>query len=393
MEWRETNSLLIGIDDNANNVYNPVRVASFDLDDTLILRPFKNIHWELLHSSLPKKISDLVSDRYVIVVFSNQSGMSNSKFDIGTWKKSFTEFYQKMFSGVKNYYFALYVSKTHDLNRKPNIGMWIQMQRDLKEHFGSDIRISKKSFYCGDAAGRTENSTFQKKFYPKSKVIGDFADTDRKFALNIGIDFYTPEEFFLGEKPEENWSLSGFDPDNLETVLYLSKPLYFKSREKELILTIGAPGSGKSEYVEKYIKPKGYVVVNRDTCRTKQRCLEKVKDALDRGKNVIVDNTNPDPETRAEYINLALDRNYKHIRAIVFDTNLKLAKHLNNVRHVYSKGIIPKVHPIAYNVYNKKYVQPSKNEGFDKIEYSKLDFDFDKLKNLRWKKIFHRYSD
>lgn len=38
----------------------------------------------------------------------------------------------------------------------------------------------EKSFYVGDAAGRT----------------GDHNDTDRKFAVNAGLIFYTPEQYF-----------------------------------------------------------------------------------------------------------------------------------------------------------------------------------------------------
>lgn len=41
----------------------------------------------------------------------------------------------------------------------------------------------KKSFYCGDAAGRLKTSSTPK----------DFSDSDLKFALNIGLPFLTPE--------------------------------------------------------------------------------------------------------------------------------------------------------------------------------------------------------
>lgn len=50
----------------------------------------------------------------------------------------------------------------------------------------------KESFYCGDAAGRPKTATRPK----------DFNDTDLKFALNVGLPFLTPEQFFLGEKDD-----------------------------------------------------------------------------------------------------------------------------------------------------------------------------------------------
>jgi bifunctional polynucleotide phosphatase/kinase len=54
----------------------------------------------------------------------------------------------------------------------------------------------------GDAAGRLAG------WKPGAPV--DFGCSDRKFALNVGIGFQTPEQFFLGAK-EEPFSL-GFDP-------------------------------------------------------------------------------------------------------------------------------------------------------------------------------------
>lgn len=39
------------------------------------------------------------------------------------------------------------------------------------------VQDKKESYFVGDAAGRAN----------------DFASTDRKFALNVGIQFYTPE--------------------------------------------------------------------------------------------------------------------------------------------------------------------------------------------------------
>ncbi len=59
----------------------------------------------------------------------------------------------------------------------------------------------KKSFFCGDAAGR------------KDAKHKDFSDSDLKFALNVGIEFKTPEGLFLGEV--ENIEVKGFNPSSV----------------------------------------------------------------------------------------------------------------------------------------------------------------------------------
>ena len=60
-----------------------------------------------------------------------------------------------------------------DDSRKPNIGMWKWIE---KKNGGVKVSL-EDSFYCGDAAGRP----------------GDYSDTDRKFARNVGVRFETPE--------------------------------------------------------------------------------------------------------------------------------------------------------------------------------------------------------
>lgn len=71
-----------------------------------------------------------------------------------------------------------------DEYRKPGTKMW-----DLLESNNGGIKIDKKkSFYCGDAAGR------------KTATHKDHSDSDLKFGLNVGIEFLTPENLYLGEK-------------------------------------------------------------------------------------------------------------------------------------------------------------------------------------------------
>ena len=68
---------------------------------------------------------------------------------------------------------------------------------------GEEINM-EKSFYCGDAAGRRQNWIDKKK--------KDFSCSDRLFAMNLDLKFYTPEEFFLGHKPTKLFDLPGYDP-------------------------------------------------------------------------------------------------------------------------------------------------------------------------------------
>lgn len=66
--------------------------------------------------------------------------------------------------------------------------MWEHM---LKSHNGGIAVDTKESYYVGDAAGRAKNWAPDK---PR-----DFSCSDRMFAVNAGIDFFTPEEYFYGE--------------------------------------------------------------------------------------------------------------------------------------------------------------------------------------------------
>src|SRR5690606_9357429 len=123
--------------------------------------------------------------------------------------------------------------------------------------------ISKRSFYCGDAGGRTEPSEFRRTLYKKSKK--DFSDTDRKFAYNLKIKYLTPEEFFL-ENPEDiPYTFSGLDPEKF-LKNHVSSDYEFKYRSKEMIILVGPPGSGKSTFVEKHLED--YHRINLDTCKT-----------------------------------------------------------------------------------------------------------------------------
>ena len=356
-----------GVFSSGNDIKEPFRIAGFDLDDTLIkyTRSKMDNQWELL-DGVVDKITELISNNYIIVIFTNQSGFDKKE----KWMDNMIELIKQLTKTSKNYYVAVYVSKCYDVYRKPNLGMWKEMKSDLK----ASALISKKSFFCGDAGGR----------------VDDHSDVDRKFALNIGIDYFTPENMFQNNTTNEKFKLSGVVPSELFKTIK-SRKICFEPQKKELIIMVGFQGSGKSDFIKKYIS--GYQIIGNDICKSKAQCIKLATEFMEKGMSVVIDNTNPDVESRKIFIDIAKKYKYKNIRAIVMNTSRDVANHMNNVRHIYSNGKIPKLPKIVYNIYNKKFKKPTTSEGFNNIET--IDYVLDKkyFDNPKWKKAFMLYSE
>jgi bifunctional polynucleotide phosphatase/kinase len=101
---------------------------------------------------------------------------------------------------------------------------------------------------------------------------------------------------------------------------------------------IGSVGSGKSTFVGNFLKD--YVRINRDTLKTKEKCLSKAEEAIKENKFVVIDNTNPQQKDRKEFLDLA-KKYSKHIlnipleypvRAFFMDVTKQLAMHNDNQR-------------------------------------------------------------
>ena len=123
----------------------------------------------------------------------------------------------------------------------------------------------QNSFMVGDAAGRIKTSTHKK----------DFSCSDRMFAANISLEFLTPEEFFLGEKPRK------FEMDRLSETLFSNIENQGKSNylDYQVIMLYAPPASGKST-LAKYLESLEYIRINEDTLKTKTKCLKIMKEVL-----------------------------------------------------------------------------------------------------------------
>lgn len=89
------------------------------------------------------------------------------------------------------------------------------------------------SFFCGDAAGRLARNGVN-----GQKVKKDHSCCDRLFAMNIGLKFYSPEEYFWKARPEA-FKLPTFNPNDVMTnIKYTDSSSKLFSSRKEVILKI-----------------------------------------------------------------------------------------------------------------------------------------------------------
>ena len=88
----------------------------------------------------------------------------------------------------------------------------------------------------------------------------DFSASDRTYAINAGIGFRTPEQYFLGQLEEEEFELSERVQDKLEIQSKIEK---LKKRKKELksilqteacvmFIAVGYPGESEEDLSKFY---------------------------------------------------------------------------------------------------------------------------------------------
>jgi len=358
-EWKEEDSIIY----KCYKTQTPnEKIAAFDLDGTLI-RPKgkakfpKNADdWQFTFTFIPSKLKKLVEEGYRVVIFSNQNGFSriNSKKKGKVEEEQFKIKINNIFKEI-DIPISIFCAVEKDKFRKPCREMW----NKFLENFNKVEIDYEKSFYCGDAAGRPDGW--------KYNVKKDFSDNDRKFALNCNLKFYTPEEYFMNEKPADfKLSSDPYTLKNKKVSLYepSDKELIPKDKHTEMIIFVGYPGSGKSHFAKKYLLPEGYVHINQDTLKTADRCLKTAKQELELKHSVVIDNTNPSKDKRLKYIKIAKDLNIP-VRCFKFETDEDISQHNNKYRQIVKgETLIP---TIAYRFYKSNYNEPTLSEGYEDI--------------------------
>ena len=311
------------------------KIASFDLDNTLIktksgkIFPVDVNDWVFNFDNILEILDQYHKDNYCLIIISNQKNLKEAKLE--SWITKVKDIINKISLPIK-----VYASIKDNIYRKPNTGLWNLIK----------ININMiDSFYCGDAMGRSN----------------DHSDTDLKFALNIGLNFKSPESVFKNELvkiPEiENY----FDFNNFSKI---NNSFNLNNNNKELIIMVGYPGSGKSTFIKKYLIKNNFKPINQDKLKTSKKCLDMCKNYMILENNIVIDNTNPTSETRKLYIDLAKKYNY-NIRCFKMKTTEEHSRHNNIYRSLYENK--KKIPDVVYRIYNKKYIVPQLSEGFKDI--------------------------
>jgi bifunctional polynucleotide phosphatase/kinase len=228
----------------------------------------------------------------------------------------------------------------------------------------------------GDAAGRPEQKL-------PTKRRKDHSSADRLMALNVEIPFFTPEQHFLSHKDSE-WVKPEFNPKDVD----FGGPIADKkvtSDTCEVVIMVGFPGSGKSHFAKQYLEKAGYKLINRDTVRERlseknsefkyvlflqlgswQKCVSVLEKTLsDTKQKCVIDNTNPDAESRKRFIDVA--KKFKvPFRCFVMNVPYKQCRHNNAFRELIDPEHA-QINEMVFNMYKSKYQEPVMAEGFQDI--------------------------
>ncbi|KAI4172241.1 MAG: hypothetical protein LQ343_003676 [Gyalolechia ehrenbergii] len=269
--------------------------------------------------------------RYLISILSNQGsvGLKDDPKSVKSDQKLLSNFKSKV-NSVFNQLdipIILLAASARDRYRKPRTGMWTELLEDFDLDIGEGPDL-KASFFVGDAGGRAARGAKK----------ADHSCSDRNFAANVGIQFKTPEEYFLHEPPQP--FTRAFEPTSylhsaFATSLDASPFVIEKKNALDIVLLCGSPGSGKSTFYRKHLQPLGYERVNQDTLKT-----------------------------LAQKFNVP-------IRCVHFTASSKLCEHNDTVRAIAGGEFNPDKRSIlphsAFASFASRFKQPKAEEGFQDL--------------------------
>ena len=300
------------------------KMAAFDYDWTLV-RPESGgtfargrDDWRWMQPSVPGDLRAFYDAGYFIAIFTNQT-------------KAFKREQVLKVLGDLKIPMAVCIG-VEKADQKPGVAMMDALTARIA---GKKEWKLSASFFVGDAMGRR----------------GDWSDVDKVFAETVGFaKIRVPEDLF---KPAAVAAAPG-----AATTSAAAQPLpdglsVAPAGEREVVIMIGFPGSGKSTIATGLFGADArYTVLHGDHYKTPKKLAQAASAALAAGKSPVVDATNPSREKRAVYIALAREAGVP-ARCVHVATSREDAYSRNVARE--EAKVVPR---IAYAVYNKHFVAP-----------------------------------
>ena len=312
----------------------PIRskVAAFDLDGTIMkwvseapgFWPSRLEHFELWNAGLIKKLRQLYDDGYQLVIFTNQGGVQKAHNGkratlvktIIDWLESIIERPLCAVASTKS------IKKSpNDSFHKPQPHMWTKVlaTNTFAQGKGFDKVVPtydlSSSFFVGDSADEDDSQ----------------GGVDRKFAQNVGITFYTPDEYFGQSHQELRQKAKALDSVGAvptpSQALQLRQALLGGYLQGPIVLILcGVQGSGKSTFCQQLVegssdddddnnnKTPCWVWLSQDTINkgkpgTREKVEEETRKAIQQGNSVVVDRMHLDKDQRKYFVDVAKECN------------------------------------------------------------------------------------
>jgi len=291
-----------------SNIINNINYAIFDFDWTLVKPkdnrkfPSNTEDWQYLRNSVKQTIQKYKISHHIVIV-TNQTK---------AWKVDQIKLVIEDLE-LTNDATIIIGFTTH----KPDTSLFLKTFPNFLENNNDN------SFFVGDAAGR----------------IGDFSDSDKQFAKNLKIKFILPEEIF--------------PLDLIENNINIDIP-----QQKEVIIMIGYPGSGKTTICKNVFDKHNYHIVSGDVLKTSSKMIKDAIKYIE--KSIVFDSTAGTKEKRLEFIQFAQKYNLP-VRAVWVQTPIDISMERNKQRALVTGSKIPDV---VYYVYRKNFEEPDEEEGF-----------------------------
>lgn len=301
------------------NFPEPQKWALFDLDWTLI-RPTTTPSrptlkggpfmlypddWTFIPGRI-ERLQDFQRDGYRIGIVSNQKytgeKLRNAQLRI-----------ENVWNALSKYFPDLVIFYSTDDFTSADPSHPLSTYRKPGNGWGYHLKFLPGSLYSGDA---TQDPN-------RPGTSWGYSDSDRQFAQNMGLPFYTPEEVF----PQ------------------LVIPQEIFDTPKVVLILVGPPGSGKSTFTSSH---KDFCIIESDAYRSNWNRIERAyRSALSENCKTMIDATNPSRERRKRLIEIAAE--YNAPAGIVLFVNSGKWEGRRAVK-------VPKM---AYNMYWSKFEEPN----------------------------------